>query len=191
MENSSLLDDAALVTRILGGDAQSFEELHRRHERRIYYYALRRLRDPGNAEDVTQEVFLQVFRSLASFEGRSSLLTWMFGIAHNQVCRFYRRGDPGLEHLDSPEIEKLESGETPADRRTEMVRVLRNCSRVLREEVTDGQQEVFHLRYVENLSTRSIAEELGRSTQAIKISLFRTRRTLEDRNRDLAMVLSA
>lgn len=191
MESKDLLDDDKLIGQILEGDSHSFDVLHQRYERRIYYYALRRLGDPFHAEDITQEVFLQVYRSLASYEGRSSLLTWMFGIAHNQVCRFYRRGEPGLASLDSSEIELLESGDTPADRRTEMVRVLRNCSRVLREEVTDGQQEVFHLRYVENLSTRSIAKELGRSTQAIKISLFRTRRTLEDRNRDLAMLLSA
>ncbi|MFP8870483.1 MAG: sigma-70 region 4 domain-containing protein, partial [Myxococcota bacterium] len=73
----------------------------------------------------------------------------------------------------------------------DFVRILRNCSRVLEEKVPDQQRETFELRYLENKSTREIAQKLGRSPQAVKISLFRTRRTLAENNRKLSSVLSA
>ena len=85
----------------------------------------------------------------------------------------------------------LGSGAPGADRQTDVVRILRNCSRTLEQRVSDEQQKVFHLRYVENHSTKEIAGELGKSTQAVKISLFRTRRTLAENNRNLEMLLSA
>lgn len=184
-------EDARLVNEILAGNNAAFVELHERYERRIYFFALKRMSDPSDAEDVTQEVFLQVFRGLPKFEGRSSLLTWMFGIAHNQICRRFRRRRPMVTSLDNNEVNALASDETPADRRTDFVRILRNCSRVLEEKVPEQQREAFELRYIENRSTQEIAKEMGKSQQAIKISLFRTRKTLNDTNRKLPSVLSA
>ena len=190
-ETASPEDDARLVREILAGKDEAFIELYERYERRIYFFALKRMSDSSDAEDVTQEVFLQVFRGLSKFEGRSSLLTWMFGIAHNQVCRRYRRRRPMVQSLESDEVNELTSGETPADRKTDFVRILRNCGRVLEEKVPEQQRKAFELRYVENQSTREIAENMGKSPQAIKISLFRTRQTLSDNNRKLPYVLSA
>ena len=190
-ETASPEDDARLVREILAGKDEAFIELYERYERRIYFFALKRMSDSSDAEDVTQEVFLQVFRGLSKFEGRSSLLTWMFGIAHKQVCRRYRRRRPMVQSLESDEVKELTSGETPADRKTDFVRILRNCGRVLEEKVPEQQRKAFELRYVENQSTREIAENMGKSPQAIKISLFRTRQTLSDNNRKLPYVLSA
>jgi RNA polymerase sigma-70 factor (ECF subfamily) len=184
-------EDARLISDILAGKNSGFSELCDRYERRIYYFALKRMKDASDAEDVTQEVLLQVFRGLAKFEGRSTLLTWMFGIAHNQICRHYRRKRPAGMSLDSDEVGDLASGETSADRKIDFVRVLRNCSRLLDERVPDQQRAAFELRYVENHSTREIAEAMGKSPQAVKISLFRTRRTLADYNQNLHAVLTA
>lgn len=191
IEKASANEDTRLVREILSGKDSAFAELCERYERRIYYFALKRMKDASDAEDVTQEVLLQVFRGLAKFEGRSSLLTWMFGIAHNQICRHYRQRRPAGISLDADEVHNLASSETPADRLTDMVRVLRNCGRVLDEKVPDRQRKAFHLRYVENRSTREIAKVLGKSPQAVKISLFRTRRTLADYNHNVHSVLSA
>ena len=70
---------------------------------------LKRLGDAVEAEDVTQEVFLQTYRSLGSYQGRSTLLTWMFGIAHNQVRRRFRRKAPSLVRLDDVDTLELVS----------------------------------------------------------------------------------
>ncbi|MEZ4289635.1 MAG: sigma-70 family RNA polymerase sigma factor [Myxococcota bacterium] len=57
---------------------------------RVFAFILKRIGDRAEAEDLTQETFVQLYRSLGSFEGRSSLLTWTFGIAHNVCSRYYR-----------------------------------------------------------------------------------------------------
>jgi RNA polymerase sigma-70 factor (ECF subfamily) len=170
--------DCDLVNGILAGDDRCFNALYARHRGRIFGFALNRLGDASEAEDVTQEVFLQVHRSLPSFEGRSSLLTWMFGIAHNQVCRRFRRKTPPLLSLDDSEAASLPSEIAPTDRRVEAQRLLRHCGKIVETELSPAQREIFYLRYAKSGTHSVIAEQLGKSNQAIKISLFRSRKTL-------------
>lgn len=183
--------DLELARRIVAGDEAGFSELHRLYRDRVYAFALRRLRDPAEAEDVCQDVFLQIFRCMASFEGRSSLLTWIFGITHHQVCRRHRRRAPLTLSLDAPEAAEVRADEVPIDRRVDAARVLDDCGRVLEEKVTAAQREVFQLHYRQSCSTRDIAERLGKSRQAVKISLFRTRRTLSAELASRGVLLSA
>jgi RNA polymerase sigma-70 factor (ECF subfamily) len=182
-------DDQQLVFGILSGDADCFEVLHARYRGRIYGFALKRLGDPAEAEDVTQEVFLQIHRCLASYQGRSSLLTWMFGVAHNQVCRRFRRKRPTMVSLDDSEAVELSAAACSPDRQVDAVRMLRRCCEVVEHELSPGQRKVFYLKYNESRSTRSIASELSKSNQAVKISLFRSRRTLSQHMPDWRAVL--
>jgi len=183
--------DEALVKAVIAGEEGAFDALYRSYRERIFRFAVKRLGDPSEAEDVTQEVFFQVHRCLPSYEGRSSLVTWMFGIAHNQVCRRFRRPRPTTVSLDATDSLEVEAEEIPADRRIDATRLLERCRRVLEEEVTETQRMVFHLRYAENQSTREIARKLGKSNQAVKIGLFRSRRALERRAPELETALSA
>ena len=183
--------DAELIEGILAGDGDAFTALYEKYHSRIYSFALKRLRDPFEAEDVMQETFMQVYRSLASYEGRASLLSWMFGIAHNQVRRRFRKPTPPTVSLDAPEAEAISGGDEPVDRKVDLGRVLARCDRIVEHDLSPGQQKIFRLRFVESCSTRAIAEQLGKSTQAVKISLFRSRRTLAQRSPDLHQVLSA
>ncbi len=184
-------EDQHLVRGILFGNEKCFEALYDRHRGRIYGFALKRLADPAEAEDVAQEVFMQVHRCLASFQGRSTLLTWMFGIAHNQVCRRFRRKTPSMVSIDDSEALDLRSGECPPDRQLEASCVLRRCVDVAENELSEAQRTVFYLKYAENRSTRSIAAHLGKSTQAVKISLFRSRKTLNQHTPNAQVVLAA
>lgn len=182
--------DDDLVQGILFGNEDCFTVLYQRYRGRIYGFALKRLADAAEAEDVTQEVFLQVHRSLASYEGRSTLLTWLFGIAHNQVCRRFRRKSAPMVSLDDSDALELRSPDCLPDRRLEAARVLRRCVEVADHELSPAQRKVFHLKYAENRSTRSIAKHLGKSNQAVKISLFRSRRTLSQHTPNVESVLT-
>jgi len=95
--------DHEFVEQILKGDRKAFELLYETYFRRIYRFALRRLGDAGEAEDVTQEVFLTVIKALPSFQGTSSLLVWMFGITRNKanLYRMRRALSDGVPGLDS------------------------------------------------------------------------------------------
>ncbi len=183
--------DEELVAGYLDGEAGCFDALHERYRSRVYGFAVRRLGDPSEAEDVTQEVFLQVFRCLRSFEWRSSLLSWMFGIARNEVCRALRHRKLAAVSLDEPTGVQLSSAEVPVDRRVEVLRILERCNEVVEHQLSPSQRQIFRLKFVESRATRAIAQELGKSNQAVKISLFRTRRVLAERTPNLALALSA
>ncbi len=173
--------DRALVDAILSGDGESFARLHDLYAQRLFRFAVKRLGDPSEAEDVVQDTFLEIHRCLASWEGRSTLLTWMFGIAHHQLCRRFRRKTPISVPMEQLEANPPISPEAPSDRRVEAARVLAVCADALEEDVSAAQREIFDRYYGENQPTKAIAQALGKSNQAVKISLFRTRRAMEAR----------
>lgn len=170
--------DLKLARAIAAGEDGAFDRLHAEYRSRLYAFALKRLRDPVEAEDVVQDVFIQAFRCIGSYEGRSSLLTWLFGVTHHQICRRLRKRRLDSQSLDAPEAFEVAGDDVPTDRQVDAARLLAECNDVLEDKVTDAQREIFRLRYAENFSTVEIAEQLGKSKQAVKISLFRARRTI-------------
>jgi RNA polymerase sigma-70 factor (ECF subfamily) len=178
-----------LVEQTLTGDQQAFAEIYTTYSPRVFAFCLKRTGDRAEAEDLTQETFVQLYRSLKSFEGRSSLLTWTFGIAHNVCSRHYRYcsrwmvGSRDGQELDERPIQAT------TERRIDAMRVLRRCDEVLESSRRPAHQEIFHLRYGERLSIRSIAERVGKSKDAVKVSLRRSRSALTNRVPELGAVL--
>lgn len=173
--------DGELVEQILKGDREAFELLYDTYFQRIYRFALRRLRDAGEAEDVTQEVFMTVLRALPSYQGTSSLLVWMFGITRNKVNRRFRRGRVKLESVDDGgEAAELAAEQPSADQAVDARRILDRCEAVIEHDLTPLQRRIFHLKHLRRQSIRSIATALGKSEDAIKANLYRMRRALSD-----------
>ena len=183
--------DEELVAGYLDGEVRCFDALHERCRSRVYGFAVGRLGDPSEAEDLTQEVFLQVFRCLGSFEWRSNLLSWIFGIARNEVCRALRHQKLAAVSLDERTGVQLSSGHVPVDRRVEVLHILERRNEVIEYQLSPSQRQIFRLEFVESRATRAIAQELGKSNQAVKISFFRTRRVLAERTPNLALALGA
>jgi RNA polymerase sigma-70 factor (ECF subfamily) len=181
--------DRALVDRVLAGDPMAFSEIYDNYFPRVYAFTLKRVGDPAEAEDLTQETFVQLYRSLPSFEGRSSLLTWTFGIAHNVCSRFFRHcsrwmvGPKDARELDDKPVEST------IERKVDAARVLDRCDEILSENRRPAHQEIFHLRYGESHSIKAIAEKVGKSNEAVKVSLRRSRAVLADNVPELAVVL--
>ena len=183
--------DRELVDAILAGDSASFARLHALYAKRLHRFAAKRLGDPTEAEDVVQDVFLEIHRCLASWEGRSALLTWMFGITHHQICRRFRRKALAVTSLDQLDASPPIAPEVPIERHLDSKQALAICAEALDREVTTAQHEIFDLHYGEQRAIKEIAEELGKSNQAVKISLFRTRRVMEARLEEHGLCLSA
>jgi len=173
-------DDGDLVTHILQGSTEHFDMLYGAYFPRVYRFALKRLRDPAEAEDVTQEVFFTVFNALPSFQGNSSLLVWIFGITRNTVNRRFRRARPTIESLDADDAREIPTGEAPADRAVDARRVLSQCEMVIESQLTPLQRRIFHLKHLRRQSIRAIARALGKSEDAIKANLYRMRRAIAD-----------
>ena len=79
------------IQRAQNGDAAAFEYLYRSHSRHVYSVCLRMLRNPVDAEDMTQQVFLQLFRKIGTFRGDSGFSTWLHRITVNAVLMHLRR----------------------------------------------------------------------------------------------------
>ncbi|MDJ0849179.1 MAG: sigma-70 family RNA polymerase sigma factor [Myxococcota bacterium] len=172
--------DAEIVERVLSGDREAFELLYETYFPRVYRFALKRLRDPGEAEDVTQEVFMTVYRVLGSFKGNSTLLVWIFGITRNTVNRRFRKVRPRIESLDGPSAREVPARDALPDQMADARRVLGRCEEVIEQDLTPLQRRIFHLKHLRRQPIRTIAHALGKSEDAIKANLYRMRRAIAD-----------
>jgi len=183
--------DAELVTEILAGSREHFDLLYEAYFPRVFRFAVKRLGDAGEAEDVTQEVFVTVFRCLASYAGNSSLLVWIFGITRNKVNRRFRGRRPRFESLDDLGATELSGEEAPADRTVDARRLLSRCETLIEEELTPLQRRIFHLKHLRRQPIRAIARALGKSEDAVKANLYRMRRALEEGVPGLGSVITS
>jgi RNA polymerase sigma-70 factor (ECF subfamily) len=172
-------DDRKTVEAIRRGDTEAFNSLYNRHFRRIYNFSLRKLGDPAEAEDVTQEVFAAVFSCLDRFQGRSDLVVWIYGISRNILNnRLRRRAGIRLVSLEEvpPDLTSGSRDQGPlshAEARQTLSRV-----QAAIEELPSDQRRILELRHAQRLAIRRIAEIMERSEDAVKSSLYRARRSL-------------
>ena len=170
--------DQELVARIVSGSHADFDLLYEAYFSRVYRFALKRLRDRGEAEDVAQEVFMTLLSALPSYQGQSSLLVWIFGITRNKVNRRFRRPRPILDPVEEGGALDIEAKNAPIERSIDARRILNRCQEVIDHDLTDTQRQIFHLKHARKQSIRVIAARLGKSEDAIKANLYRMRRVI-------------
>lgn len=176
------------MARLKAGDQAAYAQLVEEQAARIYRLALRMMGNETDAEDVLQETFLSAFRSIDSFEERSSLSTWLYRIATNAALMRLRRKEPEQVSVDEP-LERDDGDLLPRqffdfcclpeddllrdEARAEMLRAI--------EELPATLRSVFVLRDIEGLSTEETASALDLSTSAVKSRLMRARLKLHER----------
>ena len=179
--------EAALVERCRRGEEAAFGRLVALHEGMVFNLAARLLGDPEEARDLSQEVFLQVFRALGRFQGRSSLKTWIYRIVVN-LCRnrlrwwrrrFRERSAP-LEELSVADEARLgaagEAGESPFERLARRERA--RCVQQALLGLSFDHRAILLLREVEGMSCDQIAATLGLPEGTVKSRLARAREAL-------------
>jgi RNA polymerase sigma-70 factor (ECF subfamily) len=169
-----------VVDAALRGDQAAFEYLYRLYSTGVYAYTLKRVSDPPLAQDLVQEVFLQVHKSLVCFGGHSSLSSWIVGIARNVVSHHYRARACRITPLRVAARRDDIPFEARTEHRVDAVRVLRRCAEVLSKTQRPASARIFYLRYCENNSIGQIAKEVRGSDDAVKASLRRSRCALLD-----------
>jgi RNA polymerase sigma-70 factor, ECF subfamily len=177
--------EAALIERCAAGDELACARLVAEHERMVYQLALNLLGDRDEAQDLSQEVFLRVFRTLDRFRGQSALRTWIFRIVVNQVRnrqRWWRRRNLGQQVSLDDHIQA--HGDVPAPRdgtspdrefaRKELAARIWTAMDALPFE----QRTAIVLREVDGLSYDEIAFSLGVTLGTVKARLTRARQAL-------------
>jgi RNA polymerase sigma-70 factor (ECF subfamily) len=159
-----------VIERARLGDRAAFAELYDAHVDAVYRYVLYRVREPSDAEDVTSDVFTRAFANIHRYRWQGkSFLAWLYTIARNAVTDRRRRARPTVD-LDNA-YGVAQDGPTAHDHavRGEQVDALRGAVKHL----TTEQQEVLLLRFVENMSSRQVAQALGKNEGAVRALQFR------------------
>jgi len=173
--------DEDLVAAIRLSDEGAFSVLYERYYRRVYNFIFLRLRDHADTEEAVQEAFTAIFRSVSSFRGRSSVSSWIYGIAKNTANHHIRQTAAHARRIDrmlqeSPLHVLGSAAGTP-----EEDLALRRCAESVRDEfaeLSDWQSEIFEMRHLDNLPISEICARTERSPDAVRSSLFRVKRLI-------------
>jgi RNA polymerase sigma-70 factor, ECF subfamily len=182
-EHDEDLITGRLVTRLQAGDLDAFNELYLRYFDRVYGYLRVALRDPHEAEDVTQQVFINVFEALPRYERRRQpFRAWLFRIVRNRGIDALRRRQR-LEPADPVELQRRrDEAAVDEESATRALEWLSDAEiLVLIERLPQAQRQVVVLRYMLDLSTVEIAQVLDRSPAAVRQLQHRALRFLEER----------
>src|SRR5262245_55064264 len=169
------------IKRAQNGDAAAFEYLYRSHDRHVYSVCLGILKNPADAEDITQQVFLQLFRKIATFRGESGFSTWLHRITVNAVLMHLRRKKPIemlVQSLDEPNPEGDAPREVgPGD--TSMLSAVDrlNLKRAIRR-LPSGYKRFF-LLHVIGFKHREIARLLKCTVGCSKSQVYKARKRLQ------------
>ena len=173
----AVADEASLIARIAAGDAVALRVLFARHHVRIYRFIRRLVRDAAVAEELTNEVFLEIWRHAKSFEGTSSALTWMLSIAHHRAISSLRkrREEPWDDGAACALPDAADDPEVAAQKRDEGA-ILRRCLDALSPE----HKGVVDLVYYHEMSVSEAAAILRIPENTVKTRLFHARKRLSE-----------
>lgn len=178
--------DTSLVNEARAGSRAAFDELVRRHERRIFRTVQGITRNEEDSEDVLQEAFTQAYTHLHNFQGEARFSTWLTRIAINQALMNLRRRRAG--HFSIDEIAESEDaplpreivdwGPSPEQRFSQLE--LRKILEKALARLDPGKRIVFQLRDIEEISVQQTARILSLSITAVKSRLLRARLELRE-----------
>jgi RNA polymerase sigma-70 factor (ECF subfamily) len=173
------VETEALLGRLREADPQAFEALVMAYQHRVFGIALRMMRDPVEAEDVAQEVFLRAHRGIDRFRGEAKISTWLYAIT-SRVCLNRLAAPARRRHVGDDVIASIPSAE--ADPASEAARgeVEAALHRAIAE-LSDDRRIVVILRDIEGLTYEEIADALALEPGTVRSRLHRARTELKDK----------
>ena len=158
---------------------RAFSELLDTYQERIYWHIRKIVLTHENANDVLQNTFIRVYRSIEKFEGKSSLLTWIFRIAYNESLRFIekekKRKHQSIEDVSNYHLEALKQSEyfDGEELHAKLLKII--------EGLTEKQRRDFQMKYFDDLSFREISEVLEVSENTLKSSYYAAVKVIEEK----------
>jgi len=178
-EQSQSAIDLDLARAAAAGDNEAFERLYRQYYKRVYSLALRMLGNAMQAEDLTQEVFLQVYQKIGSFRGDSAFTTWLHRLTVNQVLMHFRKRGVKLERT-AEEGDFNNVVETPLQSTRRISIIDRLALDKAISQLPPGYRSAFVLHDVEGYEHEEIANMLGISVGTSKSQLHKARMRMRD-----------
>ncbi len=165
-----------LLEKIAEGSEAALGEFYRQFEKRIFAFAQIRLNDFHEAADLLNEVMLEVWRGAGRYEGRSSVTSWVFGIAHHKVIdRLRKKGKHHWEELESAETVESDQNLEDLLNHAQLGEHIQRCM----EKLSDDHRQVVHLAFFEDLSYREVGQIMGSPEGTIKARMFHAKQALK------------
>lgn len=175
--------DDATIARAQSGDADAFRELFRLHRGDVARLVHRMLGGRGDVEDVVQEVFLQVHRSLDGFRGQSRFSTWLYRVTVNVVLMQRRAARSRPVLVDEDAAPPPPDSQPLPDEEAARIAQIRAFWRLL-DRISEKKRTVFVLHELEGVAPKEIARIVGAPVLTVRTRLFYARRELEQLLRD-------
>ena len=158
-------NEESLVRRAQQRDHEAFTQLYEEYFDKIYRYVVLRIGNKVEAEDLTQQVFLNALRSISSFKWKGvPFSAWLFRIAHNQVVDYLRKRTKHVtEPIDEVVATSKSDPQLEVERKLDIEQLLLAAQRL-----TGSQREVISLRFTSEFSTAEVARIIGKSQGAVK-----------------------
>ncbi len=169
-------EELALVERAVAGDERAFAELVTRYQTAVYTLAYRMLGDAGEAEDAAQEVFLRIYRRLATYDAAHRFSTWVLSIASHYCIDVLRRKRPWLVPLET--ISNWMRSRSRGPEATALAQEQQDAVRLLLAKLPEHYRLVLLLRYWHDLGYEEIAAVVDQPVSTIKARLHRARNAL-------------
>jgi RNA polymerase sigma factor (sigma-70 family) len=173
-------NEQEIISRVLGGNLHAFRLLVREHERLVTAMVKRVLGNEDDAEDISQEVFINVYKNLSQFKFESKLSTWIARIAYTTALYHTRKVSGKALRLD---ITKFENEDQHLEN-PENILVKKNASEYIQDQISKlplPYRTVLTLYHLNELSYREIEEITGMPEGTVKSYLFRARKLLKDK----------
>jgi RNA polymerase sigma factor (sigma-70 family) len=179
-----MADEERLIARAAGGETAAFRQLYERHRADVARLVYRMLGARADLEDVIQEVFVQVYKSLKDFRGQAKFSTWLHRVTVNVVLMHRRSARSRPVFADEPPAEPvLRSGDLAPDEDAERRERVRAFARLL-DRLADKKRIVFVLHELEGIAPSEIARIVGAPVLTVRTRLFYARREIEEMLRD-------
>jgi RNA polymerase sigma-70 factor, ECF subfamily len=170
-------EDRALLARIAGADKLALRRFFLLHQTRIFRYVQRMVRNEAVSEELTNEVFLDVWLHAKSYEGRSSVMTWLLTLAHNRtISALRKRRDEAWNEDEAKQIPDGVDSQEVAVQKADKGKLLRQCL----EALPSDQREIMDLVYYHERSIAEVSAILGMPEGTVKTKMFNARKRLSE-----------
>jgi RNA polymerase sigma factor (sigma-70 family) len=170
--------DEELISSFLNGDKTAFNFIVRKYQKKVYIIIRKMVLDHDDADDITQEVFLKIYRSLGDFRGDSKFFTYIYKIAVNFSLNHLNRNKKILSRKSDIDNAFISSDDKIADE----LMISKDRTRLIEEAIETlpaQQRAVFNMRYYDNLSYEDISNILNKSVGGMKANYFHAIKRLE------------
>lgn len=176
--------DQDLIRRIAARDQTAMTTLYARHHVRLYRYLVRLTRNEAVAEELMNEVFLETWRKAGSYEGRSTVSTWLFSIGHNRaISSMRKRSEAPLDDDAAAQIADDEDDPEVALQKRGKADVMRACM----DRLSSDHKSVIDLVYYHDKSVAEVAELLAIPENTVKTRMFYARKKLAELMREAGL----